>query len=148
MNMSGEQLIKAPRAQVWTALNDPQILERCIPGCERLEKVCDHRLSATVVAKVGPVKARFSGEVEFEDIKPLEGYRLNGKGQGGIAGFAQAGAVVTLVDAPEGTILSYDVQAVVGGKLAQIGARLIDSTAKKLADQFFSNFGAVFVTQD
>ncbi len=143
MDMTGERHIGAPRKTVWNALNDADILGTCIPGCQQITKLDNGGFKAEVVVKVGPVKARFAGEVELSDIVPLVSYALNGQGQGGIAGFAKGGASVVLEDAGEGgngTLLRYTVQASVGGKLAQIGARLIDSTAKKLADQFFANF--------
>lgn len=142
MNMSGEQRIEAPVARVWDALNDPQILKASIPGCEKLEKKSDTELAATVKLKIGPVSAKFAGEVELKNLKPPHSYTIQGEGKGGIAGFAKGGADVTLTeDGPDATILSYEVRADVGGKLAQLGSRLIDSTAKKLAGQFFENFG-------
>lgn len=140
MDMTGERHIDAPREKVWSALNDADILGKCIPGCQQITKLDNGGFKAEAVVKVGPVKARFAGEVELTDIVPLVSYSLNGQGQGGIAGFAKGGASVALEDDGTGTLLRYTVQASVGGKLAQIGARLIDSTAKKLADQFFTNF--------
>jgi hypothetical protein len=142
MDMSGEYLISAPRQRVWEAINDPEILKACIPGCESLEKTSDTEMTATVTMKVGPVKARFTGEVRLENVVAPESYTLAGEGKGGIAGFAKGGADVKLTEVPEGTLLSYDVKAQIGGKLAQLGSRLIDSTVKKLADQFFERFAA------
>jgi carbon monoxide dehydrogenase subunit G len=143
MKMSGEELIPASRQQVWTALNDPEVLKRCIPGCEEIKKTSPTEFEARVVAKVGPVKAGFSGAVTLSDLDPPNSYVITGEGKGGAAGFAKGGAKVNLEDAEGGTRLRYDVDAQVGGKLAQIGSRLIDSTAKKLADQFFKNFAEV-----
>jgi carbon monoxide dehydrogenase subunit G len=140
MDMSGEQTISAPRDRVWAALNDPEILRQAIPGCETVEKTSDSEFVATVVAKVGPVKATFKGKVTLSDIDPPNGYTITGEGQGGAAGFGKGGAKVALSDAPGGTLLRYTANASVGGKLAQIGSRLIDSTARKMADDFFSRF--------
>ena len=139
MEMKGSQLIPADRQTVWVALNDPETLKACIPGCEELEQTAPNELSATVVAKVGPVKATFKGEVELQDLAPPESYTIVGEGKGGIAGFAKGGAKVHLSEVEGGTQLDYEVDAKVGGKIAQLGGRLIDSTAKKLADQFFRN---------
>ncbi len=138
MDMKGSYDIAAPREAVWDALNDVDVLKACIPGCETITKHSDTELEATVFAKVGPVKARFTGEVTLSDMDPPNGYTISGQGKGGAAGFAKGGAKVSLVDIDSGTQLSYVVNANVGGKLAQIGSRLIDSTAKKMADQFFS----------
>jgi carbon monoxide dehydrogenase subunit G len=143
MDMNGERRIALPRALVWQALNDADVLGQCIPGCQKIDKTSDTGFTASVVIKVGPVKATFSGAVELVDIVPETSYALNGQGTGGVAGFAKGGAKVALADDGEGTLLSYTVAANVGGKLAQIGGRLIDSTAVKLADQFFDNFGRV-----
>lgn len=140
MEMTGEYRIPAPRETVWAALNDPAILQACIPGCESLERGADNEFKATVRAKVGPVSARFSGKVTLSDFDPPKSYRISGEGQGGAAGFAKGGAVVNLEEDGSGTILRYTADAQVGGKLAQIGARLIDGTAKKLADEFFATF--------
>jgi uncharacterized protein len=137
MDMSGKIELQAPREQVWHALNDPLVLKACIPGCEELERTVDDEFIATAVIKVGPIKAKFKGKVRLFDIQPTVGYTISGEGQGGIAGFASGTAKVLLEDAPGGTVLSYYTEAKVGGKLAQLGARLIDSTAKKLAAQFF-----------
>jgi len=147
MNMSGERLIAAPRADVWAALNDPEVLKACIPGCDSLEKTSDTSFSAVATQKVGPVKATFKGEVSLSDIVEGEGYTITGEGKGGAAGFAKGGAKVNLSDAepPEGksgpaTLLVYEAEAKVGGKLAQLGSRLIDGFAKKMADDFFNRF--------
>jgi len=142
MEMTGSYRIAAPRETVWQALNDAEVLKACIPGCETLEKTSDTSFEAKVKAKVGPVSATFTGAVTLSDLKPPESYTISGEGKGGVAGFAKGGATVHL--APEGdeTILAYEVKAQVGGKLAQIGARLIDGTAKKMAEQFFGNFAA------
>jgi carbon monoxide dehydrogenase subunit G len=142
MDMTGEFLIPAPRQKVWAALNDPEILKQSIPGCEEVEKVSDTELQAKVTAKVGPVKARFGGKVTLSDLDPPNGYKITGEGSGGAAGFAKGGATVRLSDADGGTKLSYTVEAHVGGKLAQIGSRLIDATARKMAEDFFSRFSA------
>jgi len=141
MDMTGEQLIPAPRAKVWAALNDPEILRQCITGCDVLEKTSDTTFEAAVVVKLGPVKAKFKGKVALSDIDPPNGYTISGEAQGGVAaGFGKGGAEVKLADAEGGTRLSYSVSAQVGGKLAQIGARLIDATANKMAEEFFSKF--------
>lgn len=140
MDMSGSYDIPAPRDAVWAALNDIDVLKACIPGCETITRHSDTELEATVSAKVGPVKAKFTGAVTLSDIDPPNGYTISGEGKGGAAGFAKGGAKVSLAEAEDGTTLSYVVNANVGGKLAQIGSRLIDSTAKKMADQFFSKF--------
>lgn len=138
MDMKGSYDIAAPREAVWDALNDVEVLKACIPGCETITKHSDTELEATVSAKVGPVKAKFTGAVTLSDMDPPNGYTISGQGKGGAAGFAKGGAHVSLVEIDTGTQLSYVVNANVGGKLAQIGSRLIDSTAKKMADQFFS----------
>jgi uncharacterized protein len=143
MEMQGEYRIAAPRAQVWEALNDPEILKASIPGCEELERTSDTEMTAKVRAKVGPVSARFTGKVTLSEVDPPNGYRIDGEGTGGAAGFAKGGAAVALKEDGDGTLLSYDVTATVGGKLAQIGSRLIDSTAKKMADDFFKRFSAL-----
>jgi uncharacterized protein len=142
MNMQGEERITAPVAAVWAALNDPEVLKACIPGCETLERKSATQLAATVGLKLGPVKAKFTGEVQLKNLKPPHSYTIQGEGKGGIAGFAKGGADVTLTADGNETILGYTVNADVGGKIAQLGSRLIDSTAKKLATQFFSNFNA------
>ena len=143
MDMTGEFLIPASRRKVWDALNDPEILKQSIPGCEEIEKLSDTELAAKVTAKVGPVKARFGGKVTLSDLDPPNGYKITGEGSGGAAGFAKGGATVRLVDEGDGTKLSYVVEAHVGGKLAQIGSRLIDATARKMAEEFFSRFSGV-----
>jgi carbon monoxide dehydrogenase subunit G len=140
MDLTGEYIIAAPRQKVWEALNDADVLRKCIPGCETLDKQSDTEMSATVVTRIGPVKAKFSGEVRLENINAPVSYTIAGEGKGGIAGFAKGGADVTLEEVPEGTKLTYAVKAQIGGKLAQLGSRLIDSTVKKLADQFFDKF--------
>jgi carbon monoxide dehydrogenase subunit G len=140
MEMKGEYTIPAPRPLVWAALNDVDVLKAAIPGCDSINRLSDTEIEATVTAKVGPVKASFKGLVTLSDIDPPNGYTIRGEGKGGAAGFARGGAKVSLSDAPGGTLLSYEVDASVGGKLAQIGGRLIDSTAKKLADEFFAKF--------
>lgn len=142
MEMSGEHLISAPRDVVWDALNDADVLRACIPGCEELTRVSDTELHAIAVQKVGPVKARFEGTVELANLNPPESYTIQGEGKGGVAGFAKGGADVTLAEDPDGTRLSYSVQATVGGKLAQLGGRLINATANKLAKKFFDKFQA------
>ncbi len=140
MDMTGEYRIKASREQVWAALNDPEILKQSIPGCDSLEQTSDNAFAATVTTKVGPVKAKFKGEVELSDIDPPNGYTISGEGKGGAAGFAKGGAKVKLEQDGSETILSYEVNANVGGKMAQLGARLIDGTAKKLSAEFFQKF--------
>lgn len=140
MDMQGETRIPASREAVWEALNDPEVLKACIPGCESLERTEDGGFEATVKAKVGPVKATFKGSVRLENINAPESYTIVGEGKGGAAGFAKGGADVSLAEEGNDTVLSYTVNAQVGGKLAQIGARLIDSTAKKYANDFFGTF--------
>jgi uncharacterized protein len=140
MEMTGEQRLPAPREVVWAALNDPEVLKRCIPGCEEIERVSDTEMTAKVAARVGPVSAKFSGAVTLSDLDPPNGYTISGEGKGGVAGFAKGGAKVRLEPDGEGTLLRYEVTASVGGKLAQIGARLIDATAKKMAEDFFGRF--------
>jgi len=142
MDMTGERRIPAPRQAVWAALNDPTVLKQSIPGCESLEKTSDTEFKAVASIKIGPISARFSGRVELTDIDPPNGYRIGGEGQGGVAGFAKGGATVALTDEGAETVLRYDVKAQVGGKIAQLGARLIDATAKSMADQFFNRFAA------
>ena len=142
MDMTGERRIPASRALVWQALNDPEVLKSSIPGCESMEKLSDSELKATAAVKIGPIAARFTGKVNLLDLDPPNSYRIDGEGQGGVAGFAKGGAVVRLVDDGADTLLTYDVKAQVGGKIAQLGARLIDATAKQMADAFFNNFSA------
>jgi hypothetical protein len=143
MDMTGEYHVAAPRQKVWDALNDTEILKQCIPGCESITKHSDTEMSATVRAKVGPVSARFGGKVTISDRDPPNSYKISGEGTGGPAGFAKGGATVKLSDDGGGTKLSYIVEANVGGKLAQIGSRLIDATARQMADNFFSKFAQV-----
>jgi uncharacterized protein len=140
MDMTGQYRIPAPREQVWAALNDPAMLKASLPGCESLEKLSDHEFAATVVAKVGPVKAKFNGNVTLSNLNPPESYTISGEGKGGAAGFAKGGADVRLTEEGDITVLTYSAKADVGGKLAQLGSRLIDGTAKKMADEFFDNF--------
>jgi uncharacterized protein len=140
MEMSGEYRISASRAAVWTALNDPEVLKACIPGCQELEKLSDTEMTAKVVSKIGPVKATFTGNVTLSNIRPPEGYTITGEGKGGVAGFAKGGADVALTEEGGETVLRYTAKAQVGGKLAQLGARLVDATAKQMAEQFFGAF--------
>ena len=142
MTMNGEVQLAAPREVVWGKLNDPEVLKACIPGCEELEKTDDNGFRATAKMKVGPVSARFKGRVNLSDLDPPNGYKISGEGEGGVAGFAKGGAKVSLADAPGGTLLSYAVEATVGGKIAQLGSRLVDGVAKNMADKFFANFAA------
>jgi hypothetical protein len=143
MDLSGEYRISAPRDKVWAALNDADVLRRCIPGCQELEKKSETEMSASVVAKIGPVKATFKGEVTLENLNPPESYTIVGEGKGGVAGFAKGAADVNLAEEGEETVLTYTVKAQVGGKLAQLGSRLIVSTSRKMADEFFGNFKEV-----
>lgn len=148
MDMMGEVTIPAPRAKVWAALNDTEFLKSSIPGCESMERDGDTSFIAKVVAKIGPVKASFTGKVTLSDIDPPHGYTLSGEGQGGAAGFAKGSAKVKLTEQdPNTTLLAYTVSAQVGGKLAQIGSRLVDGAAKKIADDFFIRFGAGLAEQ-
>jgi uncharacterized protein len=143
MNMSGEEHIAAKRQTVWAALNDPEILKQCIPGCETLEKTSDTEMTAKVKVGIGPVHATFTGKVTLSDLDPPNGYQLSGDGTGGLAGHAHGGATVHLTDDGQGTLMHYEAKADVGGRLAQLGGRLIDTAAKKLADEFFDKFNAV-----
>ena len=143
MEIKGEYRIAAPREKVFAALNDAAILQACIPGCESLEKTSDTEMKAKVRMRIGPVSASFAGKVTLSDLDPPNGYKISGEGQGGAAGFAKGGAVVTLREDGAETVLNYNVDAQVGGKIAQVGARLIDGTARKLADEFFSKFAAM-----
>ena len=142
MDLTGDYRIPAPREAVWAALNNPEILKACIPGCEELNKTSDTEMVAKVIAKIGPVKAAFGGRVTLSDIDPPNGYTITGEGQGGAAGFAKGGAKVRLeaVDGGAATVLHYAADAQIGGKLAQIGSRLVEGTARKLADEFFAAF--------
>lgn len=140
MTMSGEVQLPASRETVWAKLNDPAVLKACIPGCEELDKTSDNGFEAVARMKVGPVSARFKGRVMLSDLDPPNGYRISGEGEGGVAGFAKGAAVVGLSDSDGGTLLSYNVDAQIGGKLAQLGQRLVNGAAKKLADEFFIKF--------
>jgi hypothetical protein len=143
MDMTGEYRIPAPRQRVWEALNDPEVLKAAIPGCDELVKKSDTELEAKVTAKVGPVSAKFGGAVTLGDLNPPESYTISGQGSGGAAGFAKGGATVVLTEDGSDTILRYEAKAEVGGKLAQIGSRLIQGTAKKMADEFFGKFSRI-----
>tara|TARA_A100001037_G_C15151719_1_gene639724 strand:+ start:6840 stop:7415 length:576 start_codon:yes stop_codon:yes gene_type:complete len=140
MDMTGEYNIPAPREKVWEALNDAEILKASVPGCETLEKVSDTEFTATVMAKVGPVRAKFNGRVTLSDMDPPNGYTISGEGQGGAAGFGKGGAKVSLSEGDGGTVLRYEANASVGGKMAQIGSRVVEGVAKKMADDFFATF--------
>jgi carbon monoxide dehydrogenase subunit G len=147
MDMTGEFRIPAPRQRVWEGLNDPQILKECIPGCQTIEKVSDTEFAAKVLAQVGPVKANFAGKVTLSDLDPPQSYTIAGEGSGGVAGFAKGSAKVNLAEDGGATRLHYTVQAHVGGKLAQIGSRLIDSVARKMAENFFTRFVAAVASE-
>jgi carbon monoxide dehydrogenase subunit G len=140
MEMKGEQLIAASQADTWAALNDPEILKACIPGCESIERVTDSEYAVQMTARVGPVAAKFKGKLTLSDLKPPQSYSIAFEGQGGVAGFGKGGAQVQLAPEGDATRLSYQVKASVGGKLAQIGSRLVDAAARKLADDFFTAF--------
>jgi uncharacterized protein len=140
MTMQGEVMLPANRERVWAALNDPEVLKACIPGVQELDKVSDTAFNAVAKVAIGPVKATFKGAVSLTDLDPPNGYTISGEGQGGVAGFAKGGAKVRLDEADGGTKLTYDVEAQVGGKIAQLGGRLINGVAKKYADEFFANF--------
>jgi carbon monoxide dehydrogenase subunit G len=140
MDMTGEYKIAAPRERVWAALNDPDILRQAIPGCEELNKLSDTELEGAARAKIGPVSARFKGKVTLSELNPPESYVLTGEGSGGAAGFAKGEAKVVLTPEGDATILRYTVKATIGGKLAQLGQRLVDGAAKKMADEFFDKF--------
>jgi len=142
MTMNGEYQLAVPRETVWQKLNDPATLKACIPGCEQFDKLSDTEFQAVAATKIGPVKAKFKGKVKLSDLDAPNGYKISGQGDGGVAGFAQGGATVTLVPKDGGTLLSYTVEAHIGGKLAQLGQRLINGAAKKLADEFFKKFAA------
>lgn len=143
MEMTGEQHIAAPRQKVWKALTDPDVLRRCIPGCQSLDRDGDNRFVAVAEVKIGPIGARFKGEVALSELDPPNGYTISGSGSGGIAGSAKGGARVRLSDATGGTLVAYTVEADVGGRMAQLGGPIIDATAKSLAGKFFANFGEV-----
>jgi carbon monoxide dehydrogenase subunit G len=140
MTMTGEVQLPASREVVWDKLNDPAVLKACIPGCEDLTKSGDNQFEAVAKMKVGPVSARFKGKVTLTDLDPPKGYRISGEGEGGVAGFAKGGATVALAEQDGGTLLTYNVEAQIGGKLAQLGQRLINGASKKLADEFFAKF--------
>src|SRR5438045_4466844 len=142
MTMSGDVRLAANRQTVWAKLNDPTVLKSCIPGCELLEKNSENEFQAVATVKVGPVKARWKGKVRLSDLDPPNSYRISGEGEGGVAGFAKGGASVSLSDKDGGTLLSYSVEAQIGGKLAQLGQRLVNGAAKKLADDLFTKFAA------
>ena len=143
MDFSGEYIIPSTKQKVWDALNDPEVLKQCIDGCEELNKESESEFSARVTAKVGPVRAKFSGKVTLSDIDPPNGYKISGEGQGGVAGFAKGGAAVKLEDSDGGTKLTYTAEAEVGGKLASVGSRLVEGVAKKTADDFFGKFAEI-----
>ena len=142
MTMTGEVQLPAARETVWQKLNDPEVLKACIPGCEELNKTSDTQFQAVATQKIGPVKARFKGIVNLTDLDPPNGYKISGEGDGGVAGFAKGGASVNLTDKDGGTLLTYNVEAQIGGKLAQLGQRLVNGAAKKMADDFFVRFAA------
>lgn len=143
MDMSGTQKIEAPREVVYAALNDTEVLRQCIPGCQTIEKISDEELVATVRLKVGPMKVTFNGKVTLSDLQPPQGYTISGEGSGGVAGHAKGSAAVKLEADGDATDLTYTVKADVGGKIAQLGSRLIDGTAKKLAAEFFTRLNQV-----
>jgi len=140
MEMKGEQLVPASQANTWAALNDPEILKVCVPGCESIERVADNEYAVLMTARIGPVAAKFKGRLTLSDLKPPQSYSIAFEGQGGVAGFGKGGAQVQLAPEADGTRLSYQVKASVGGKLAQIGSRLVDAAARKLANDFFTAF--------
>src|SRR6201989_2053852 len=142
MTMTGEVQLPASREVVWAKLNDPEVLKACIPGCEELNMTSETEFQAVATTKIGPVKARYKGKVHLTDLDPPNGYKISGEGDGGIAGFAKGGASVNLTEKDGGTLLTYNVEAQIGGKLAQLGQRLVNGAAKKLADDFFAKFAA------
>ena len=142
MTMNGEYQLPVSRETVWVKLNDTETLKACIPGCESFDKLSDTEFQAVAVTKIGPVKAKFRGKVTLSDLDPPNGYKISGQGDGGVAGFASGGATVKLEPKDGGTLLSYTVEAQIGGKLAQLGQRLVNGAAKKLADEFFKKFAA------
>lgn len=144
MDIAGEYRIPAAREAVWAALNDPAVLARCIPGCKELEQVSPEEMKAKVSLKIGPVSATFAGTVRLEDVRPPEGYTLTGQGNGGMAGFAKGRAAVSLAEEGAETVLTYTAKAEIGGKIATLGGRLMQSTSRKLADEFFGKFAAEF----
>ena len=148
MEMSGEQLIPATQAQTWAALNDPEILKACVPGCESIEKTGENEYEVRMTARIGPVSAKFKGKLALSDLDPPNSYSIAFEGQGGVAGFGKGGAKVQLLPEAGNTKLSYQVKANVGGKLAQIGSRLVDAAAKKLAEEFFNAFNAKVASEN
>jgi carbon monoxide dehydrogenase subunit G len=148
MTMTGAVVLPADRMTVWDMLNDPDVLGRCIPGCEAIERVGDNGFRATARVAVGPVKARFKGLVALTDMDPPSAYTISGEGEGGAAGFARGSARVRLAEVPDGTELTYEVEAAIGGRLAQLGGRLINSVAKRQADEFFEKFKAIVAGSD
>jgi len=146
MTMTGDIQLHANREAVWAQLNDPAVLKSCIPGCEQLDMLSDSEFQAVATVKVGPVKARWKGKVRLSDFDPPNSYRISGEGDGGVTGFAKGTAKVSLADKDEGTLLSYNVESQIGGKLAQLGQRLINSAAKKTADDFFEKFRTAVAT--
>ena len=140
MTMNGQVQLPATKDVVWAKLNDPAVLKDCIPGSEQFDRIAENEFAAIATVKVGPVKARWKGKVRLSDLDPPNSYRISGEGEGGAAGFAKGGAKVSLADQDGGTLLTYDVEAQIGGKLAQLGQRLINSAAKKTADDFFAKF--------
>ena len=143
MEITGEYHIQAPRLKVWDALNDPEVLRRCIPGCEQFEQQAKNEYHAKVVSKIGPVKAKFNAKVSLTELQPPQSYTLLGEGQGGVAGFGQGSARVNLAEVQDGTQLIYSAEFKVGGKLAQVGSRLVAGATRKIADDFFANFVAI-----
>lgn len=148
MEMSGEQIIPATQAQTWAALNDPEILKACVPGCESIEKTAENEYFVLMTARIGPVSAKFKGKLALSDLDPPNSYSIAFEGQGGVAGFGKGGAKVQLLPEAGNTKLSYQVKANVGGKLAQIGSRLVDAAAKKLAQEFFNAFNAKVASEN
>lgn len=140
--LAGEVQLPAARDAVWAKLNDPEVLRTCIPGCELLDKLSDTEFQAIAVTKIGPVKARWKGTVRLTDLDPPNSYRISGDGEGGIAGFARGGAAISLVDKDGGTLLSYTAEAQIGGKIAQLGQRLVVGASKKIAAEFFTKFAS------
>jgi carbon monoxide dehydrogenase subunit G len=143
MNMQGQEVVPGTVASVWAALNDLEVLKICIPGCEHIERIDEENLCATVTLRVGPITANFKGGVSFSDVDPPNGYTIAGKGSAGMIGEAKGSARVKLVQTNDGVLLTYDVVSEVSGKMAQLGSRLIDATARKLAKQFFTKFNAL-----
>lgn len=144
MDVTGEFRIPVRRKRVWDALNDPQVLETCIPGCESMERISATEFTAAMKSKIGPVKARFSTRIELSNLNPPESYTISGQGQGGVAGFAKGSADVLLAEKDGETILQYVARVQVGGKLAQVGSRLLSGAAQKLADEFFDKLREYF----